>query len=324
MASSTSTPLSTALPLDNINKDGDTSGYITNDDDVISIDLPLEISDTDGDTSNIDITVNLKDGQDPSFGDNTDIAQINETDDIQTANGSIEFDEGSDQVDEIVFNQEQAEDAFADITSNGEETTVLVDGNTVTLSDLDGNDVLTVAIDENGKYVVTQYQPIDQDDSEITKIALNVSGTDDDGDTAKGTINIVINDGANAEDVSDQVTIEEGDLENPASGNEYPVHGESSKLIPTPSDDLDPSTLQLTDEAKATLFGDGTDQNPGELSEITSGGQPVDFVSVENPDGSFSIVGTVDVEAITISFEVVQGEDGEFYINTTVDRFTTG
>ncbi|WP_110410697.1 hypothetical protein [Vibrio rumoiensis] len=191
--------------------------------------------------------------------------------------------------------------------------------------DVDNNPVMSVTIDADGNYTVTQYQPIDQDDSDITNIALNVSGTDDDGDTANGTINIVINDGGNAEDVSDEVTIEEGDLENPASGNEYPVHGESSKLIPTPSDDLDPSTLQLTDEAKATLFGDGTDQNPGELSEITSGGQPVDFVSVENPDGSFSIVGTVDgVEAITISFEVVQGGDGEFYINTTVDRFTIG
>lgn len=34
-----------------------------------------------------------------------------------------------------------------------------------------------------------------------------------------------------------------------------------------------------------------------------------------------SIVGTVDGEnAITIGFEVVQGEDGEFYINTTVDQ----
>ncbi|WP_110410694.1 hypothetical protein [Vibrio rumoiensis] len=101
------TTVDQALPLDNINKDGDTSGYITNDDDVISVDLPLEISDTDGDTSNIDITVNLKDGQDPSFGDNTDIAEINETDDIQTAKGSIEFDEGSDQVDEIVFDPNQ-------------------------------------------------------------------------------------------------------------------------------------------------------------------------------------------------------------------------
>ncbi|WP_110410695.1 hypothetical protein [Vibrio rumoiensis] len=212
------------------------------------------------------------------------------------------------------------------ITSNGEATHIDTaalanDPSTLTLLDVDNNPVMSVTIDADGNYTVTQYQPIDQDDSDITNIALNVSGTDDDGDTANGTINIVINDGGNAEDVSDEVTIEEGDLENPASGNEYPVHGESSKLIPTPSDDLDPSTLQLTDEAKATLFGDGTDQNPGELSEITSGGQPVDFVSVENPDGSFSIVGTVDgVEAITISFEVVQGEDGEFYINTTVDQ----
>ncbi|WP_110410718.1 hypothetical protein [Vibrio rumoiensis] len=53
------------------------------------------------------------------------------------------------------------------------------------------------------------------------------------------------------------------------------MHGESSKLIPTPSDDLDPSTLQLTDEAKATLFGDGTDQNPGELSEIPQAASPL-------------------------------------------------
>ncbi|WP_110410696.1 hypothetical protein [Vibrio rumoiensis] len=41
------------------------------------------------------------------FGDNTDIAEINETDDIQTANGSIEFDQGSDYVDQIVFDPNQ-------------------------------------------------------------------------------------------------------------------------------------------------------------------------------------------------------------------------
>ncbi|WP_272158856.1 retention module-containing protein [Vibrio algivorus] len=311
-------------PLDDNDGTGDTTGLITNNGDTISVDLPLEIDDTDGDTSSVDITVNFKDGEDPSFGDNTEIAEITENDGEQTANGSIEFDQGSDHVDEIVFDPNQP--SLEGITSNGEATHIdtaalASDPSTLTLLDADNNPVMSVTIDADGHYTVTQYQPIDQDDSDITNIALNVSGTDDDGDTANGTINIVINDGANAEDVSDEVTIEEGDLENPASGNEYPVHGESSKLIPTPNDDLDPSTLQLTDEAKVILFGDGTEANPGELSEITSGGQPVDFELQENPDGSMSIVGTVDGEnAITIGFEVVQGEDGEFYINTTVDQ----
>ncbi|WP_110410717.1 hypothetical protein [Vibrio rumoiensis] len=205
-------------PLDDNNGTGDDTGdmmgLITNNGDTLSVDLPLEIDDTDGDTSSVDITVNFKDGEDPSFGTDNGVI-ITESDDTQSATGSIEFDQGSDYVDQIVFDPSQP---FNGITSNGDAThidTVALanDPSTLTLLDVDNNPVMSVTIDVDGNYTVTQYQPIDQDDSEITKIALNVSGTDDDGDTANGTINIVINDGANAEDVSDEVTIEEGDLE---------------------------------------------------------------------------------------------------------------
>src|SRR5690606_20356393 len=67
-------------PLDEMNGEGNIDGLITNNGDVISIDLPLEIDDTDGDTSNVDITVNFEDGQDPSFGDDTGVT-ITESDD---------------------------------------------------------------------------------------------------------------------------------------------------------------------------------------------------------------------------------------------------
>ncbi|WP_162598413.1 hypothetical protein [Vibrio rumoiensis] len=100
--------------------------------------------------------------------------------------------------------------------------------------------MMDVTIDAQGNYTVTQYQPIDQDDSDITNIALNVSGTDDDDDTANGTINIVINDGANAADVSDTIEVIEGDVDTGAvnaDGNPvqtYPVEGHGSITIASP------------------------------------------------------------------------------------------
>ncbi len=268
-------------PLDDNNGTGENTGLITNIDDVISVELPFEIDDTDGDTSDVTVHVNFKDGEDPSFGVDTG-ASITENDGTQTANGSIEFDQGSDHVDQIVFDTEQA--GLDGITSNGEATTYSVDGNDLTLVDTDGNTVLSVTIDAQGNYVVTQEQPIDQNDGDITDIALNVHGTDDDGDTANGTINIHITDGDNAADVTDTVTVDEGDVQNPAEGNEYPVHGSSSVTIESPSDNLDPSTLRMTDAGKTALTAE-----MGEMT--TNGGDPINFSMTTDANGVTTISG---------------------------------
>ncbi|MCF7353502.1 hypothetical protein [Vibrio sp. CK2-1] len=301
-------------PLDDNDGTGDTTGLITNNGDTISVDLPLEIDDTDGDTSSVDITVNFKDGEDPSFGDNTEIAEITENDGKQTANGSIEFDQGSDEVDQIVFDPSQP--SLSDITSNGEATSYSVDGNTLSLVDADGNPVMDVTIDADGNYTVTQYQPIDQDDSTITNIDLNVSGTDDDGDTANGTIHIVINDGENAADAAAEVTVTEGDLEDPAAGNGYPVDNSVSVTIESPSDNLDPSTLRLSE--------DGRKQLVSEMSEMTThNGEPVKFSMTTDANGVITISG-VDGEGnpvLDITMTPTMSENGDVTVVTDVNQY---
>ncbi|MFV0573941.1 MAG: retention module-containing protein, partial [Vibrio sp.] len=202
-------------PLDDNNGQGygdDNSGLIINNGDQISVQLPLEIDDTDGDTSPVDITVNFVDGQDPSFGAETDGGvTFKEDDGSNTVHGYIQFDNGSDHVDQIEFSPNQP--SLANLTSNGQSTHIdtealAADPTTIVLVDSDNNPVLTVHIDPQGNYTVTQDQPIDQKSADdMTHIALNVSGTDDDGDTANGTIHINIADGAVSEGGSDEVTV---------------------------------------------------------------------------------------------------------------------
>ena len=237
-----------------------------------------------------------------------------ESDDTQTASGSIAFDNGSDQVDEIVFDANQS--SLDGITSNGEATSYSVDGNTLSLVDADGNPVMDVTIDAEGHYEVTQYQPIDQNDGDITNIELNVSGTDADGDTANGTIHIDITDGENAADVADEVTVTEGDLENPEAGNDYPVHGSSSVTIASPDDNLNPSSLRLSDEGKTQLSS--------ELSEITThNGQPVEFSMTTDENGVVTISG-VDGEGnpvLDITMTPTMSENGDVTVTTDVNQY---
>ncbi|WP_105901334.1 retention module-containing protein [Vibrio gangliei] len=300
-------------PLDDINGEGDSNGLITNNGDVISVELPLLIDDTDGDTSSVNITVNFEDGQDPSFGDDTGV-NITESDDTQTATGSIDFDQGSDAVDQIVFDASQP--SLDGITTNGEATSYSVDGNTLSMVDADGDPVMDVTIDADGNYEVTQYQPIDQNDGDVTNIELNVSGTDADGDTANGTIHINITDGENAADVTDDVTITEGDLENPAEGNGYPVHGSSSVTVASPDDNIDPSTLRLSDEGKAQLLT--------EMSDITThNGEPVEFAYSVDDKGVVTITGVDDngKPVLDITMTPTMNENGDVTVVTDVNQY---
>ncbi|WP_186294858.1 hypothetical protein, partial [Vibrio algivorus] len=169
---------------------------------------------------------------------------------------------------------------------------------------------------------VTQYQPIDQDDSDITNIELNVSGTDDDGDTANGTIDIVIHDGANAENVTDTIDVIEGDVDTGAvdgDGNPiqtYPVEGHGSVTIESPSDNLVAGSLRLSEAGKAAL------QN--EMSEVTiNGGDPVVFNMTTDENGVITITG-VDGEGnpvLDITMTPTMNENGDVTVVTDVNQY---
>ncbi|WP_413479063.1 hypothetical protein [Vibrio hibernica] len=319
------TTVDQALPLDDINKDGDTSGLITNDGDVISIDLPLEISDTDGDTSNIDITVNLEDGQDPSFSDNSGAVVITETDFdnvdpetgevIQTpgeSTGKIpSFDMGSDEIASMTFDDPQGDNSgLDDITyDGGKETDYEVDGNTITVTGENDEPILSITVDTDGNYTVTQYEPIDQDAGDVD-LNLSVTAVDDDGDSASGSFNIVIVDPEGV-DVTDEVNITEGDQESWTEGNAYPVSGSSSVVIDSTSDDLRPETLHIDPDVSTAL--------EAELDGLTSNGQPIDFEITTNLDGTITITGTSGgSDVLTMTMTPAVDADGNATITTDV------
>ena len=94
--------------------------------------------------------------------------------------------------------------SFDGITSNGLDTTVTVSGNTLTLTDTEGNPILSIVIQLDGTYEVTLTGPLDQITSDGTDASASITidalvrATDFDGDIADGTAVITVLDGTDA------------------------------------------------------------------------------------------------------------------------------
>ncbi|MHA6615434.1 retention module-containing protein [Photobacterium damselae] len=299
------------VPLDHTNR-GDSDGFVHSQGDNIEISVPVQAQDTDGDTlensANVDITI--VDGQNPSFGTDSGVTINESTEKGQVIHGEVPLDVGSDAIDSLTFDESQP--SLAGLTSNGEPTSVEVNGNSLTVLDAQGQPVLTVTIGKDGSYEVKVTGPLDQGDSESIDLDLNVTATDFDGDSTSGVANITITDGSDAaggEDVA--ITITEGDLDTngAATGNPttYPVSQSGSFVITAGEDRLVPSSVQVDPVQTQALLQ--------ELSaELTSGGQALTFAL----DSNGNIVGTLPdgTVAITVSLSAVQdGQD----IKVTVD-----
>ncbi|HIF9351762.1 TPA: retention module-containing protein, partial [Photobacterium damselae] len=299
------------VPLDHTNS-GDSDGFVHSQGDNIEISVPVQAQDTDGDSlensTNVDITI--VDGQNPSFGLDSGVI-INETDDkAQVIHGQIPLDVGSDAIDSLTFDENQP--SLVGLTSNGEPTTVEVNGNSLTVLDAQGQPVLTVTVANDGSYEVTVTGPLDQGDSESIDLDLNVTATDSDGDSTSGVANITITDGSDAvggEEIA--ITITEGDLDTNgvATGNPttYPVSQSGSFVIAAGEDRLVPESVQVDPAQTQALLQELS-------SELTSGGQTLTFTL----DSNGNIIGTLPdgTVAITVSLSAVQdGQD----VKVTVD-----
>ncbi|HIF9442686.1 TPA: retention module-containing protein, partial [Photobacterium damselae] len=297
------------VPLDHTNR-GD--GFVHSQGDNIEISVPVQAQDTDGDalenSANVDITI--VDGQNPSFGTDSGVTINESTEKGQVINGEVPLDVGSDAIDSLTFDESQPN--LVGLTSNGEPTSVEVNGNSLTVLNAQGQPVLTVTITKDGSYEVKVTGPLDQGDSESIDLYLNVTATDFDGDSTSGVANITITDGSDAaggEDVA--ITITEGDLDTngAATGNPttYPVSQSGSFVITAGEDRLVPSSVQVDSAQTQALLQ--------ELSaELTSGSQSLTFTL----DSDGNIIGTLPdgTVAITVSLSAVQdGQD----IKVTVD-----
>ncbi|ELV7518354.1 retention module-containing protein, partial [Photobacterium damselae] len=297
-------------PIDH--NSSDSNGVVTSSDDQIHIDFDITGADTSGNEIDepINVDVTIVDGQDPSFGLDS-VVTINETNDkIQVVHGQIPLDVGSDAIKSLTFDENQP--SLVGLTSNGEPTTVDVNGNSLTVLDAQGQPVLTVTIAKDGSYEVKVTGPLDQGDSESIDLDLSVTATDFDDDSTSGVANITITDGSDAaggEEIA--LTITEGDLDTNGAdaGNPttYPVSQSGSFVITAGEDRLIPSSVQVDPAQTQALLQ--------ELSaELTSGSQSLTFTL----DSNGNIIGTLPdgTVAITVSLSAVQdGQD----VKVTVD-----
>ncbi|MGR5187249.1 retention module-containing protein, partial [Photobacterium damselae] len=232
-------------PIDHNGNDLD--GFVTSSGDQILIDFEISGKDSSNNEieNNIDVEVAIDDGVNPHFDVDRGVTINESTEKGQVIHGEVPLDVGSDAIDSLTFDENQP--SLVGLTSNGEPTTVEVNGNSLTVLDSQGQPVLTVTIAKDGSYEVKVTGPLDQGDSESIDLDLNVTATDFDGDSTSGVANITITDGSDAaggEEIA--ITITEGDLDTngAATGNPstYPVSQSGSFVITAGEDRLVPDS----------------------------------------------------------------------------------
>ncbi|WP_231730716.1 Ig-like domain-containing protein [Photobacterium aquimaris] len=287
-------------------------GLVDSVNDKITIDVPIQVQDTDGDwlekPANVDITI--VDGANPEFGTDSGTTINETTQNGQVITGDVPLNVGSDAIHQLDFNADQP--SLQGLTSNGAATTFTVNGNVLTVVDSDNKPVMVVTIAKDGSYTVEVTGPIDQDDTDIAKINLGVTATDNDGDIANGQVVITVTDGADANGgETGSITITEGDL-TPAAGQQgYPVSGDVDIAVKAGVDRLNPSTATI-DNTKLTALIDELQ------SELTSNGEKISF----NYDHNTGVLtGTTDgnvVVTVTVTAtQAANGHDADIKVSIT-------
>ncbi|PMO56542.1 hypothetical protein BCT07_14735 [Vibrio breoganii] len=192
--------------------------------------IPVDVTDSDLDTTSANITVNVTDGNDPS-GVDSDV-EWTETTGEQTADGTISFTAGSEDIQSIEFDPAVLDStAWKGLMSEGEGVTLSLsnDGKTLTVVGTDSAEpVLTVTIDNGGNYDITQHRPIEQDSAtDINDLVLPVLAKDSDGDSGSANINITINDAIAPTGADANINVKEEGLPTVTNG----------EIIFTPSSD---------------------------------------------------------------------------------------
>ncbi|WP_237716190.1 DUF5801 repeats-in-toxin domain-containing protein [Moritella dasanensis] len=310
------------LPLDH-NNPTDTDGFVKTNGDDITISVPVQVQDTDGDdlktAAKVDITI--QDGDNPVFGAD-DVTEITETENSQTVSGSIELDIGSDAIEKVEFEAVQA--SLDGLTTNGQATTYTVNGDVISVT-IDGgtnnNDpVLTITMNNDGTYAVKQDEPLDQDSTKDDKIdlSLGVTATDKDGDVSNiGKIIISIKDGQDAtgENVTANLTVVEGDLENPAKDKAYPSTGGGSFKVEAVTDNLVSSTTRVEADVQTDLLT--------ELNSLTSNGAPLTFTLIVDANGVITITGmtqTGNTDILQITLTPTQLANGDINVVMAIEQ----
>lgn len=276
-----------------------------------TLSIPVDVTDSDLDTTSANITVNVNDGDDPT-GVDSDVEWTETTGEV-TADGNIAFTAGSDNIQSIEFDPAVLSDGtWTGLMSEGEAVTLDLsgDGKTLTVTSVGSNEpVLTVTIDNDGNYDITQHRPIEQaSGTDINDLTLPVLAKDTDGDSGTANINITINDALPPTGVDANLNVKEEGLPTVSNGaitftpNSDSI--ETYEFDPAVASDATWGALTSNDEA-TTLTVNGNTITVA----LASDSNAVALELVINSDGTFTLTQNLplDQDVVTNINELVAG-----------------
>ncbi|MNG82362.1 Poly(beta-D-mannuronate) C5 epimerase 1 [compost metagenome] len=216
----------------------------------------MNIAITDGALPSVDaVSLNLVEDGDWSAG--------------QTLSGSLNITAGTDPLANISFDASQP--GLQGLTSGGQPVQISVSGNSISGS-VNGQNVFTLSLDQQGHYVFTLNQPLDQGSAD-SRLLAGFTLTDSDGDKVSSSLSVSVGDGANP--VISAVT---GTSLTEADQGDGAVVGNMSFTVSHGSDALAPDSLKF-DLGAIQQSLDG---------KFSSHGSPITF----SLDADGSLVGT--------------------------------
>ncbi|MEI4952025.1 retention module-containing protein [Aeromonas caviae] len=237
----------------------------------VNLGLQVQGTDFDGDKSNLGtLNIHITDGVLPQV-DPVSLTLVEDSDwsAAQTLTGDLAITAGADPLVNIAFDASQP--GLQGLTSGGQPVVITISGNSISGA-VNGQNVFTLTLDQNGHYVFTLNQPLDQGSAD-SLLKAGFTLTDSDGDKVSSTLSVAIGDGANP--VISAVTGTEMTEANQGDGA---VVSSMSFTVSHGADALDTSSLKF-DIAAIQQSLDG---------KYSSHGSPVTFTL----DANGELVGT--------------------------------
>ncbi|MBL0662152.1 Ig-like domain-containing protein [Aeromonas caviae] len=161
----------------------------------VNLGLQVQGTDFDGDKSNLGtLNIAITDGALPQV-DPVSLTLVEDSDwsAAQTLSGDLNITAGTDPLAHIGFDASQP--GLQGLTSGGQPVVITISGNSISGA-VNGQNVFTLTLDQNGHYVFTLNQPLDQGSAD-SLLKAGFTLTDSDGDKVSSTLSVAISDGAN-------------------------------------------------------------------------------------------------------------------------------
>ncbi len=161
----------------------------------VNLGLQVQGTDFDGDKSNLGtLNIHITDGVLPQVGPvSLTLVEDSDWSAAQILTGDLAITAGADPLVNIAFDASQP--GLQGLTSGGQPVVISVSGNSIS-GTVNGQNVFTLTLDQNGHYVFTLNQPLDQGSAD-SLLKAGFTLTDSDGDKVSSTLSVAIGDGAN-------------------------------------------------------------------------------------------------------------------------------